>query len=97
MIKRGDMLHKNDVLEVLNIDLVGLIHEDEAIIVATNKGEPAVYDKRSNAGKDFFKTAQRLLGIEVPFDELEESPSLLEYVRRLVRFGSATTGRRVRS
>ncbi|MBV8694484.1 MAG: septum site-determining protein MinD, partial [Ktedonobacteraceae bacterium] len=43
MVKRGDMMAITDVLEVLNIDLVGIVPEDESIIIATNKGEPAVY------------------------------------------------------
>jgi septum site-determining protein MinD len=97
MIRRGDMMAVTDVIEVLNIDLLGIVPEDEAIIVATNKGEPAVYDKRSRAGRAFLNTALRLLGVEVPLDELEESPSLLERLRRMVGFGPAATERRVRS
>src|SRR5215813_6423431 len=53
MIKRGDMLDVTDVLEVLGVDLLGIVPEDEAIIIATNKGEPAVYEKRSRAGRAF--------------------------------------------
>ena len=53
MVKRGDMMDVADVLEVLGIELLGIIPEDEIIIVATNKGEPAVYDKRSRAGSAF--------------------------------------------
>src|SRR5216110_3694859 len=97
MIKRGDMMDVADVLEVLAVDLMGVIPEDEAIIIATNKGEPAVYEKRSRAGRAFLNTAQRLLGVEVPLDELEDSSSLLERLRRLVGFGPALTERRVRS
>jgi septum site-determining protein MinD len=97
MVKRGDMMDVADVLEVLGIDLLGVIPEDEFIIVATNKGEPAVYDKRSRAGRAFISTAQRLLGVEVPLDELDESPSLLERLRRLVGFGPAVAEKRVRS
>jgi septum site-determining protein MinD len=97
MIRRGDMMDVADVLEVLAVDLLGVVPEDEAIIVATNKGEPAVYDKRSRAGSAFVNTALRLLGFEVPLDELEESPSLLERFRRLLGFGPAMIDRRVRS
>src|SRR5438477_11274705 len=97
MIRRGDMMDVADELEVLAVDLLGVVPEDEAIIVATNKGEPAVYDKRSRAGRAFVNTAQRLLGFEVPLDELEESPSWLERFRRLVGFGPAVTERHVRS
>jgi septum site-determining protein MinD len=97
MVKRGDMMDVADVLEVLAIDLLGVIPEDEAIIVATNKGEPAVYDKRSRAGRAFVNTALRLLGVEVPLDELDDAPSLLERLRRLVGFGPAVTMRGMRS
>jgi septum site-determining protein MinD len=91
------MMDVADVIEVLNVDLLGIVPEDEAIIVATNKGEPAVYDKRSRAGRAFLNTALRLLGTEVPLDELEESPTLLERLRRLVGFGPAMIERRLRS
>jgi septum site-determining protein MinD len=91
MVKRGDMMDVADVLEVLAVELLGVVPEDEFIIVATNKGEPAVYDKRSRAGRAFINTAQRLLGVEVPLDELEDAPSLLERLRRLVGFGPALT------
>jgi septum site-determining protein MinD len=97
MVKRGDMMDVTDVLEVLGIELMGVIPEDEYIIVATNKGEPAIYDKRSRAGKAFINTAQRLLGIEIPLNEIEESPSLLERLRRLVGFGPAVTERQLHS
>jgi septum site-determining protein MinD len=97
MVRRGDMMDVADVLEVLAVDLLGVIPEDEAIIIATNKGEPAVYDKRSRAGRAFLNTAQRLLGVEVPLDELEDAPTLLERLRRLVGFGPAVTMRRMRS
>src|SRR5579883_3128987 len=97
MIRRGDMMDVADVLEVLGIDLLGIIPEDEAIIVATNKGEPAVYEKRSRAGRAFLNAAQRILGEEVPLDEVEAAPSLVERLRRLMGFGPALAEKRVRS
>ena len=86
-----------DVLEVLGVDLLGIVPEDETIIVATNKGEPAVYEKRSRAGRAFMNAAQRIMGEEVPLDEVEEAPTLLERLRRLVGFGPALTEKRVRT
>src|SRR5436190_13569822 len=97
MVRRGDMMDVADVLEVLGIDLLGIVPEDEAIIVATNKGEPVVYEKRSRAGRAFLNASQRILGEEIPLNEVEESPSLLERFRRLVGFGPAVAGKRVRS
>lgn len=97
MVKRGDMLDVADVLEVLGIDLLGIVPEDELIIVGTNKGEPVVYDKRSRAGSAYLQAAQRILGAEVPLDEMAEVPTLLERLRRLMGFGPALAERRVRS
>jgi septum site-determining protein MinD len=97
MVRRGDMMDVADVLEVLGIGLIGIVPEDESIIVATNKGEPAVYDKRTRAGRAFLNAAQRIMGEDVPLDEIEESPSLLERLRRLVGFGPALTEKRIRS
>ena len=97
MIKRGDMMDVADVLEVLGIDLIGIVPEDELIIIATNKGEPVVYDKRSRAGRAFLNSAQRIMGVEVPLDEVEEAPTVVERLRRLMGFGPALAEKRVRS
>jgi len=97
MVRRGDMMDVADVLEVLGIGLIGIVPEDESIIVATNKGEPAVYDKRARAGRAFLNADQRIMGEDVPLDEIEDSPSLLERLRRLVGFGPALTEKRIRS
>jgi septum site-determining protein MinD len=97
MVRRGDMMDVADVLEVLGIDLLGIVPEDELIIVATNKGEPVVYDKRSRAGQAFMNAALRILGEEIPLEELMEAPTLMERLRRLVGFGPAVIGKRTRS
>ena len=98
MVKRGDMMDVADVLEVLGIDLLGVVPEDEMIIVATNKGEPAVYDKHSRAGRAYMSAAQRIMGEEVPLDDVVESPSLLERFRRMLGFGpSVADEKRFRS
>jgi septum site-determining protein MinD len=95
MVRRGDMMDVADVLEVLGIDPLGVIPEDEFIIVATNRGEPAVYDKRSRAGRAFSNAAQRLVGEDVPLVEVEGPASFLERLRRLMS-PSPMTPRRAR-
>ncbi|GAC1381844.1 MAG: septum site-determining protein MinD [Ktedonobacteraceae bacterium] len=97
MVKRGDMLDVADVLEVLGIDLLGIVPEDELIIVGTNRGEPVVYDKHSRAGRAFLNAAQRIMGEEIPLEEVSEAPSFLERLRRLVGFGPALAEKQVRS
>ena len=97
MVKRGDMMDVADVLEVLGIDLVGIVPEDEMIIVAINKGEPIVYEKRSRAGSAYLNAAQRIIGKEVPLEEVEEAQSFMERLRRIFGFGPTMAEKRVRS
>jgi len=97
MVKRGDMMDVADVLEVLGIDLVGIVPEDEMIIVAINKGEPVVYEKRSRAGSAYLNAAQRIIGKEVPLEEVEDAQSFMERLRRMFGFGPTMAEKRVRS
>ncbi len=71
MVRRGDMLSVEDVLDLLAIELIGIVPEDEYVIVASNKGLPLALDGRSKAGKAFQNISRRLLGEKVPFLELE--------------------------
>lgn len=72
MVKRGEMLSVDDVLDVLSIPLVGVVPDDEAIIVATNDGTPIAADEKSLSGKAYRNIALRLMGNDVPFLPLKE-------------------------
>jgi septum site-determining protein MinD len=87
LIRRGDMLDTADVLEILAIELIGLVPEDESVLVATNRGNPAALDMKSKAGQAFRDIARRLMGQEVPFPPLDESDHLRDRLARLVRRG----------
>ena len=88
MVKRGDMLDTFDVIEFLAIDLLGVVPEDESIIVAANKGVPLAYEQSSKAGQAFRNIARRLTGEAVPFLSIFEEPdSLWNRLRRA--FGPA--------
>jgi len=71
MVKRGDMLSVEDVLDLLAIQLIGIVPEDENVIVASNRGTPMAFDDKSRAGQAFQNIAKRLLGEEVPFLDVE--------------------------
>jgi septum site-determining protein MinD len=85
MIQRGDMLDTTDVLDVLAIDLLGIVPDDESIIISTNRGMPAVMENNSRAGRAFRNIADRLLGQDIPFMEMEDSSSWLQRFSRLMR------------
>lgn len=72
MTKRGEMLDIDDMTDILAIKLLGIVPDDEKIVVSTNRGEPAVTDESSKAGQAYKNIARRLLGEEVPLLNLEE-------------------------
>lgn len=89
MVRRGDMLDTADILEVLAIELIGVVPEDESVIVASNQGSPIALQEESRAGRAFRNIARRLRGEEVPFESLEESDGFFGRISRLVRPGGA--------
>lgn len=88
MVKRGDMMAMDDVVEILAIDLIGVVPDDENIVITTNKGEPAVSDKNSLAGKAFRNVAERIEGNEVPFLDLEAGNGLIDKIRKIFGFNN---------
>jgi septum site-determining protein MinD len=83
MVRRGEMLNTDDVIDILAVDLLGIVPDDEAIVVSTNRGRPAVLENGSLAGQAFRNIADRLTGKEVPFINLEENTS---FIKRLSKF-----------
>jgi septum site-determining protein MinD len=85
MVRRGEMLDIADVVELLSVDLIGIVPEDQAILVAANRGQPLAFSSdSSSAGRAFHNIARRLLGEDVPFITLRE-PGVLEKLFRFVR------------
>ena len=83
MVKKGDMLAMEDVTEILAIDILGIVPDDESIVVSANKGEPAVTDPNSKAGQAYRNITQRIIGNEVPLMELSANISFLDKVKSL--------------
>jgi len=84
MVKRGDMLDVEDVNEHLAIELLGIVPEDESIIISTNKGEPAVLNVNSRAGEAYRNISRRIMGEEVPFMDIEGNGTFMNRIRRLL-------------
>lgn len=74
MVRRGDMMSTDDVVDILAITLIGVVPDDEHIVVATNQGEPLVGDD-SMAGRAYMNICHRILGEEVPLLDLDVSDS----------------------
>jgi len=72
LVKAGAMRDVDDVLDILAIDLIGVVPEDEQIVVTTDRGEPAVLDKRFRARQAYLNIAHRITGNNVPLMRFEE-------------------------
>jgi len=87
MVKRGDMMNIDDMIDILAIDLIGVIPDDEAIVISTNKGEPAVTDESSMAGQAYRNITRRIAGESVPFMNMESDEGFMNKLKKM--FGLA--------
>ena len=83
MVKRGDMMDIEDILDILAIDLLGIVPEDDSIVVSTNRGEPAVLDGSSKAGQAFRNIVRRMSGEKIPLMLLQEDEGFMLRFRKL--------------
>jgi septum site-determining protein MinD len=83
MVRKHEMLSADDVLDLLAIELIGIVPEDDAVIVSSNRGAPVASDPKSRAGQAFRNIARRITGEDVPFLDLESSGSLWERIQKL--------------
>ena len=91
MVQANDMMSVQDVKEILAIPLIGIIPDDERVIVSTNRGEPLVLSETpSNAGTAFDNVARRLEGEKVEF--LDLNPPAENFFTRLRKLLSAKIG-----
>ena len=76
MVRRGDMLNVGDVCDILSINLLGVVPDDENVVIATNQGEPLV-GSDCLAGKTFENICRRVMGEDIPLMNLEMKKSVM--------------------
>ena len=69
MVKEGNMMSIDDVVDILAINIIGAVPDDQNIVIATNQGEPLV-GNGSLAGQAYENIVKRILGEEVPLMDL---------------------------
>jgi len=87
LIRQHDMLSADDVLDLLGIPLIGVVPEDETVLVGSNRGTPVAQDPKSRAGQAFRDIARRIKGEEVPFVEMDRQIGIWSRLQKI-------TGRR---
>ena len=83
MVRRGDMLGLDDTLDILGIDLIGVVPEDERIIRSTNMGEPIVLMDKSLAGRAYRNIVRRIMGENVPLMAMDDNSGFGARLKKL--------------
>jgi septum site-determining protein MinD len=83
LVKNNDMLSPEDVLDLLGIQLIGVVPEDESVIIGSNRGAPVVNDAKSRAGQAFRNIAKRIQGQDVPFMDLDQQGGFWAAIQKI--------------
>lgn len=83
MVKSGDMLDIEDILEILGVKLIGAVPDDESVVISTNKGEPVLNHDQSAASKAYKNIARRIDGEDVEFMNLDIQDSFFKRLQKL--------------
>ena len=81
MVKAGNMLSVDDMLDILAIELIGVVPDDENIVISTNRGEPLIYKGESLAAQAYKNIVERIEGKEVPFLNLDVKLGFFEKLK----------------
>ena len=84
MVKRGDMMSIDDVTEILSVPLIGALPDDEQVVIETNQGEPVV-GLNSQAGTAYMNICKQIMGVEVPFMDLEHNTGIFSKLSHLFK------------
>ncbi|MCJ7700718.1 MAG: septum site-determining protein MinD [Anaerolineales bacterium] len=87
MVKKGDMISTEDIVDLLAVELIGIIPEDSMVIVSTNQGQPISLDGKSLAGEAFRNIARRMMGEEISFMDLSRQRNVFKRIGDLIRSG----------
>jgi septum site-determining protein MinD len=84
MVRQGDMMGIEDIIDILAVDLLGVIPEDEMIVITTNRGEPVVNDQNTRAGQAYQNIVRRVAGDEVPMMNLDEEVGFFKKLKKII-------------
>src|SRR5690625_627970 len=81
MMKSGDMLDVDEIVQVLSIDLIGFVIDDDEVIKASNQGEPVVLEPKSKASIAYRNIARRICGEAGPLQALDDEKGIVQKVK----------------
>jgi septum site-determining protein MinD len=84
MMKDGDMLDVDEIINILAIDLLGIVLDDESVISASNKGEPIALKPNTKAAIAYRNIGRRILGESVPLQSLDEKNGIFSRMKKFL-------------
>lgn len=85
MVKKGKMMDVEDIVDLLSIDLIGVVPDDEYIITQTNKGEPVISNRKAPSGKAYMEIAKRILGENIEVTIPGREKGIFAKIKRLFK------------
>lgn len=86
MARQGDTMDLEEMIQVLSIDLLGVVPDDEMVVKSSHHGEPTVVNPQSKAAIAFRNISRRIMGESVPLMKFEEEPNFFQRLRQVFRF-----------
>lgn len=83
MVRRGEMMDVDDIVDLLSIELIGVVPDDEYVVTQTNKGEPVVQNRKAPSGKAYMEIARRILGENIEVTIPGREKGFLAKLKRL--------------
>ncbi len=90
LAQEGDVLDVDDIVQLLAIDLLGIILDDENVLKAAQQGQPIVMDPDSHASIGYRNIARRILGESVPLMALEEKKGFFAKLKSMFGLKSSS-------
>jgi len=84
MMKNGDMMDIDEIVQVLSIDLIGIVLDDDEVIKASNEGEPVAFQPKSKASIAYRNISRRMLGETVPLQSLEDDKGVFKKLKKFL-------------
>ena len=84
MVESGNMMSMDDVVEILAVDLIGVVPDDEHIVISANNGEPLV-GSDCMAGQAYMNICRRIVGEQVDFMDFDAKKGLFQKLASMLK------------
>jgi septum site-determining protein MinD len=82
LMKNGDMMDVDEIVDILAIELVGIVADDDLVIKGTNSGAPVALEPNGQASIAYRNIARRILGESIPLTTLEEQKGIFSKMKK---------------